>query len=431
LTYLPYDHEKIEESTVVLPNLTEAVVMNGSSLVTLEGLTFNGFDRVDEGGFGRGNAPVLMASSAQSACMVGGAIEITESQHITIKDCKVLNVEKHGICVNSGCQHIKILGNEIAHSGAGAIKVNGVKSPVNDQLKYSAELPTRFVTITDNHLHDIGKVFLSASVVLIMNASHCVVSHNEIHDGFYTGISLGWMWGYADTVNANHTVEYNHIYDLGKHTLADFGGIYTLGNQTGTVLRGNVIHDLERSSYGGWGIYPDEGTTNMLIEDNLVYRTDGCGFHQHYGKENMVRNNILAYGHDGAAGLGRAEPHNSIYFYNNIYITDNMPFYTGGYSGDIRKPNYRSDLNLFWNEGGPQPEQFSANAGRNRAGIYEVRESLTFDEWQALGQDRHSVYANPGFADIKNGDYSGADQAILDLIGFKLPDWSKAGIRKP
>ena len=65
-----------------------------------------------------------------------------------------------------------------------------------------------------------------------------------------------------------------------------------LGVQPGTVLRGNLIHDIEKSNYGGWAIYPDEGSAHLLIENNVCYRTNGEIFHQHYGRENVIRNNI-------------------------------------------------------------------------------------------------------------------------------------------
>jgi hypothetical protein len=63
-------------------------------------------------------------------------------------------------------------------------------------------------------------------------------------------------------------------------TLADGGGIYTLGLQPGTVLRGNHIHDVHRSAYahGGApnnGFFIDQGSKGFLFEDNVVYRTSG------------------------------------------------------------------------------------------------------------------------------------------------------------
>ena len=62
--------------------------------------------------------------------------------------------------------------------------------------------------------------------------------------------------------------------------LADGGGIYTLGFQPGTVLRGNHIHDVHRSAYahGGApnnGIFFDQGSKAYLVEGTIIYATSG------------------------------------------------------------------------------------------------------------------------------------------------------------
>ena len=77
--------------------------------------------------------------------------------------------------------------------------------------------------------------------------------------------------------------------------LSDLGGIYTLGDQTGTVIRHNHFHDIWAGKYGGWAIYCDEGSRNILIENNLAHRCRHACFNQHYGKDNIVRNNIFAF----------------------------------------------------------------------------------------------------------------------------------------
>ena len=61
------------------------------------------------------------------------------------------------------------------------------------------------------------------------------MAHNVIHDMPYTGISIGYRWDTTPTSLVRCVAEYNHIYDVMK-TLADGGGIYTLGFQPGTVL---------------------------------------------------------------------------------------------------------------------------------------------------------------------------------------------------
>ena len=63
--------------------------------------------------------------------------------------------------------------------------------------------------------------------------------------------------------------------------LGDGGGIYTLGFQPGTVVRGNLVHAVGygtqscRELTGGRGIYFDQGSTGFRVEGNVVYDVPG------------------------------------------------------------------------------------------------------------------------------------------------------------
>src|ERR1019366_9549312 len=62
----------------------------------------------------------------------------------------------------------------------------------------------------------------------------------------------------------------------------------------GTVVRGNLIHDVSSSYYGGNGLYNDEGSAFTIMEGNLVHHVRS-GYQCNPGYDIIVRNNIFAF----------------------------------------------------------------------------------------------------------------------------------------
>jgi hypothetical protein len=156
------------------------------------------------------------------------------------------------------------------------------------------------IVVDDCIIQHGGRLHPSACGVVLTHTQHCAVTHCDIGDFYYTGISAGWNWGYGDTASRETLVENNHIHHLGWAYLSDMGGFYGLGTSPGTIMRGNHVHHIASHRYGGWGLYNDEGSADTLMENNLVHDTWNAGFHQHYGYFNTVRNNIFAFGHTRA-----------------------------------------------------------------------------------------------------------------------------------
>lgn len=86
--------------------------------------------------------------------------------------------------------------------------------------------------------------------------------------------------------------------------------------------KNNVTHDVYTYDYGGWGLYTDEGSTDVEMNYNLVYHYKSGAFHQHYGKNNKITNNILALAYTNLLQCTRAENHLSFTFKHNLMLTD-------------------------------------------------------------------------------------------------------------
>jgi hypothetical protein len=269
---------------------------------------------------------------------------------------------------------------------------------------------TRAITVHNCIIQSGGRLAPPAVGVWIGHSPDNVITHCDIGDFFYTAVSVGWRWGYDESAAKRNRIEFNHLHHLGYRILSDMGGVYTLGPSEGTRVANNHIHDVHSTRYGGWGLYPDEGSTGIVFENNLVHDVhDGC-VHQHYGKENVFRNNILAFSEQGQVAVTRAEPHISFTFERNLVLWDRGTLL--GYGGWRNGARVELRNNLYWRVNG-QPFDF---AGK------------TWDEWRQAGRDAGSLIADPLFVDPANRDFRLRPGSPAAQLGFEPFDLALPGV---
>jgi hypothetical protein len=149
----------------------------------------------------------------------------------------------------------------------------------------------------------------------------------------------------------------------------------------------------------------------MLIENNIVYHCKSAGFHQHYGRENVVRNNVWAFNRENQLMRTRAEPHVSFLFERNIVYFDQGSLLGSNWTGD----RFTINGNLYFDTRG---------AGIRFAG-------LSFAQWQAAGHDKDSAIADPLFVNAANFDFRLREDSPALKMGFRQIDMTTVGPRVP
>ncbi|NOU36286.1 MAG: DNRLRE domain-containing protein [Kiritimatiellaceae bacterium] len=329
-------------------------------------------------------------------------------QEAAITDCVFRHVGADAVWLEDGCRDVLIQKNHFYDIGGSALKAGTMSYP--DPVP-SAELTQR-ITVDNNLIHDCGRVFRGGCGIGILNSANNVVSHNEISDQDYTGISVGWGWSTTAGSSSNNLIAYNRIGYIGRNVLSDLAGIYLVNKSPGTVVRNNIIHDVTCYEYGGEGLYADAYGCDMLFESNLVYRAESVGLMRNMGWDNTARNNIFAYcGYlyqSGLAGTNTPSGHTNFYINCNIsYCNGTNQFYR---AVDATHP-VQMDYNLYWNT--PTNILFGSN---------------TFTQWKAAGHDVHSRLADPLFVNPLTDDFTLPTNSPAFSLGFQAINYAAAGL---
>lgn len=408
LRYLAPEGLDPREAEIVAPRLTELIHVRGAADarqpvlgIRFEGLTFAEADY---------DLPAQGMISPQAAVPIPGAFRVEHARDGAVEDCVFENLGGYAVELGRGAQQWRVVGNLIRSLGGGGIRIGepGNKQPTDDDANHSHR-------ITDNTLRELGRVFAPAVGIIVFQSGTNRIAHNQIADVYYTGISVGWNWGYQDTPCRENLIEFNRVEQIGQGRLSDLGGIYTLGHQPGTIVRNNLFRDISSYGYGGWGLYTDEGSTGIVMENNVVYGCKSAGFHQHYGRDNIIRNNLIAFNREHEVMRTRVEDHRSFSFTGNVVIWDAGDLLGSNWGGGTNQ--FQMDRNLY----------FDTRAGTNAAAYRFAGGSWA--EWQARGQDLHSRIADPLLVDRARPELGLQPDSPAYALGFEPIDLTSLGPR--
>jgi len=436
IVYIPRAGEAVETAEIMfpVPGLTNLLVVAGSPTgtnmvhdVEIEGVSFLYGDSPRRkgvvaaaclpadvvGDLGRPGpmqcAPMQAAAWTEAAVMADGA------ERVVMRGCEVSHTGEYAVWFRSACSDNALEGCLLSDLGAGGVRIGGgARGGAKQGERVEALKPgeTGRNRIDDCIIARGGRRHASGVGVWIGGSPFNSVTHCEISDFFYTGVSIGWTWGYGGSRAQHNTLAFCRIRNIGQRALGDMGGVYTLGTSFGTCISNNVINNVDSYTYGGWGLYPDEGSEGLVMENNLVYDTKDASFHQHYGRDNILRNNILAFSREGQVAVTRPEQHRSVSVERNILFWDKGKTFTK-YRGTLQEKAKIDWIgNVWWKT--DEPVEFN---GR------------TFAEWQAKGNDKDGMVADPMFEDAAARDFRLKPGSPALKAGFRPFDISCAGVR--
>jgi len=352
------------------------------------------------------------AAVPQAAHNTPGALHFYASSECVLQECRFEHIGFYGIEMGDGCVQNVVDQCTFRDIGGGAVNADG------GNRQEEPERHLRENVISRNDIEGVGRVFLASCGILLVYGARNRVVANDIRDLRYTGISCGWSWSREHQIARENLIAYNHIHNIeGQDLLSDLGGIYVLGVQPGTVLRGNTIHDIHYDAYGGSGIYTDAATASLVVEDNLIYDIQGSGITiNHLNCENVYRRNVVAFVGDTPfavmrnptrfwkefGDIGRAGT-----IVSNIMLGAAVPYRYAVHPDEFSDVELARMTHCDANVIVGAPAQGDGGASPDDAAVgWEMKPVLTWKRWLAQGQDRTTNFADAGFQNPATRDFA-------------------------
>ncbi len=277
LLYTPLAGESIDTCDVVAPRLERLVTITGEAdgAGYVQGIRFQGITFAHSSWK---KAPHKYAEDYNRACRQGfvdmpAAVELKWARDCRFERCDFVNMGAYGLDFGVGSHENAVVGGRFLDLGAGGVKVG----TVNRSATFP-EVPTGNI-VENNMIHEIGLVHYSAHAIWGGICAKTLIRHNDVSRTLYSSIAVGWSHDKNVGACRENVIEWNHVHDV--LLLLDHGGaVYTLGNQPGTVIRGNHIHGThwtklhgkyKRPDWAAGGLAFDDGSSGFTVEKNILY----------------------------------------------------------------------------------------------------------------------------------------------------------------
>ena len=217
------------------------------------------------------------------------AVNISYASNILFSGNRVLRTGSAGLTVDRASNNIKVIGNEVSDVSANGIQIGDVTP--EDQRPQNFEDRMNTILVSNNYVHDVAREFKGGVGIFAGFIDGLTLENNEVGNVPYTGISVGWGWGYLDaggrgngskaggepsnivrvttpTIARNTKIIGNYVHDF-MAAGADGGAVYTLGAQPDSQERDN-FYDGGSDKSPSAGIYFDNGTSGYVATNNVV-----------------------------------------------------------------------------------------------------------------------------------------------------------------
>lgn len=298
----------------VLPVLEQWVIVRGAGTA---GPYVQSLELRDLGfAFSSALTPAAGWVDTQAAVDIGAGIQVDHARGFVLSGCHIAATGGYGVWLREGVRDSSVTRCTLQDLGAGGVKIG---LPAQQP---GTPTGTGHNTVSHNRITQTGQQFPGAVGVWVGQSFDNEISHNSITDTTYSAISVGWQWGYGAATSGRNRIVGNALLRIGQGAMADMGGIYTLGPAPGTVIADNLIREVRgyhEHGAGAWGIYNDEGSSELLVENNVVVGTDSGGYHLNTGRNLIVQRNLFALGDDAEMRVSRSDPERT-----RLTVRDNL-----------------------------------------------------------------------------------------------------------